>query len=445
MDDCHPAVLPAISYLAAPGLGLQHFADQLGISRQAFHKQVQNISKYLTSYGQPPAIDPELGRLRSEVERLSGLVAKLRRQLIIAGAFIFLLKCFKDRVIKFFPKYDVKRFKPWEKKHLLDLAQRFIRAGGSLKDFCKAIGKSHATFADWQKKYEKYGMAGLADKTTRPKHFTNRIPMWVRNLLLDLFLRFPQWKPWQYYKYMAHNPAIQWHVSLPVIVKMKNTQRVLHDEEIARIKKRWCFEPGTVVWTVDFTTILKTGSYHLRLLTVSDHRSRYFFETALFLQANTENVVSHLEDLFIKYGKPSFIKADNGPEFRTECRSQLEKFSVDLFNSPEYYGQFNGAHERLHRTLKGNITKFSTHHDIFKLVREIDQARDDLNCHYRLDCLGGKTPNEIFFGDDDFIPTDVEVVKPYIKDGELRMKFTDRNGNKARMSTPHCGDKESTT
>lgn len=119
MDDFHPAVLPAISYLAAPELGLQHFADKLGISRQAFHKQVKNITKYLISYGQPPATDPELVRLRAEVGRLSGLVTKLRRQLIIAGAIIYLLKCFKDRVIGFFPKYDVKRFKPWEKSIFL--------------------------------------------------------------------------------------------------------------------------------------------------------------------------------------------------------------------------------------------------------------------------------------------------------------------------------------
>ena len=345
MDDFHPAVLPAISYLAEPELGLQHFAAKLGISRQAFHKQVQNIATHLSGYGKPREANSELELVQSEVKRLTALVTKLRRQLIIANTIVYLLKCFKERIVAFFPKYEVKRFKPWEKKHLLDLAQRFIRAGGTLKEFCKAIGKSHETFVNWQKRFEKYGMAGLADKTTRPKHFSNRIPGWVRNLLLDLFLRFPQWKPWQYYKYMAYNPAIQWHVSLPTIDKMKRMHKQLHEDEIARIKKRWCFEPGTEVWTVDFTTILKTGRYHLRLLTISDHRSRFFFETALFLEASTDSVVNHLENLFIKYGKPAFIKADNGPEFRIECRTQLAQFSVDLVNSPEYYGQFNGAHE----------------------------------------------------------------------------------------------------
>lgn len=63
--------------------------------------------------------------------------------------------------------------------------------------------------------------------------------------------------------------------------------------------------------------------------------------------------MNHLEDLVIKYGNPYFIKADNGPEFRIDCREKQGAFTANLINSPGYYGQFNGAHERLHRTLRG--------------------------------------------------------------------------------------------
>jgi len=54
-----------------------------------------------------------------------------------------------------------------------------------------------------------------------------------------------------------------------------------------------------------------------------------------------------------------------------------------------------------------------------------------------MDSLGGKTPADIFLsGEEDFMPDGAEVVKPYEKDGELRMKFTDRDGNLARTSVP---------
>ena len=444
MDDMHPAVLAAIPYLANTELGLQHFAKKHGVSKQAFHKQVKKVTEHLKEYGKPPTTDPLIAELKKEVERLSNLTATLRRQLIISNVTAFLLNCFKERVLGFFPKYELKRFKPLEKKYILDMAEKFSRAGGGLKEFCKAIGKSHETINDWRKRFERHGIAGLADKTTRPKHFSNKIPGWVKNQLIDLFLRFPQWQPWQYYKYMAHNPAIQWHVSLPVIEKLKTVHKQRRDDEIARIKKRWCFEPGSMVWTIDFTTIIKTDRYQLWLLTISDHRSRFFFATALFFDVTVEQVMDHLENLFIKYGKPYFIKADNGPEFRLEFREQLSNFTVNLVNSPVDYGQFNGSHERLHRTLKSNITKFSAHRDICKLVFEIDKAREDLNHHSRLDYLDGKTPFEIYFGADDFIPDDIEVVKPYEKDGELRMKFTNRMGEPARIAVPAI-DQESTT
>ena len=54
-----------------------------------------------------------------------------------------------------------------------------------------------------------------------------------------------------------------------------------------------------------------------------------------------------------------------------------------------------------------------------------------------MDSLDGKTPSEIFLnGDDLFTPAGAEVVTPYEKESELRMKFTDRDGDLARVSMP---------
>ena len=51
-----------------------------------------------------------------------------------------------------------------------------------------------------------------------------------------------------------------------------------------------------------------------------------------------------------------------------------------------------------------------------------------------------KTPAQIFYSEPDFIPKDIEVITPYAKDGELRMKFTNRAGNPARLTLPLFGD-----
>jgi putative transposase len=279
-------------------------------------------------------------------------------------------------------------------------------------------------------------MAGLADKMSRPHHFANSIPVWLREQLVLLFIKFPQWTPYQYYKYIKGHPAYHWAISVPTIAKLKETHTIRTAEERARLKKLWAFAPGTAAWTVDYTCLYKTDRYKLQLLTVSDHRSRFLFETALFLETSTETLMDHLEELFVKYGKPFMVKADNGPEFRLDCRQDLEQLSVYLMNSPSYYAPFNGAHERIHRTLKEYIDSFAGHCNITRLEANIRSFRDDYNHRIPLESLGMKTPAEIFYSDPDFLPKDAEVVTPYMKDGELRMKFTDRNGDPARISIP---------
>ena len=62
---------------------------------------------------------------------------------------------------------------------------------------------------------------------------------------------------------------------------------------------------------------------------------------------------------------------------------------------------------------------------------------EQYNFKIPMDSLAGKTPADIFLsGEDNFTPENAEIVKPYEKDGELRMKFTDRDGNPARISAP---------
>jgi len=437
ITDLPHVIQPAICYLS--GSTLQKLGSERGISKQAAQKQVQkglgllkNI-EYLYSF--PNALD-ELDESQKENQRLTHLVTRLKQQLVITSAQKQMLLFFKERVLKVFSRFKVKRLSASEKKTVLDWLGKFKRLGGKASVFAASIGFSPQTLTRWQALYEKYGVSALADKTTRPKNFGHKVPLWIKQHLIALFLKFPRWTPYQYHSYLRHNPAISYYVSLPTIQKLKNIHRQRTEREKERIKKRWCFAPGTSAWTVDFTTILKTPYYRLQLLTISDQRSRFLFPTALFLNTSTQAVINHLEELFIKYGKPMIIKVDAGPEFKTDCRTQLNSFGVYLLSNPKYYGQFNGAHERIHRTLKRFISKFYQHQDIIRLVKEIESFTEQYNFSMNFDYLEGKSPSEIFFNQKDFIPKNTEVIKPYEKNSELRMKFTNRKGKPARLSMP---------
>ena len=400
-------------------------------------KSCKKAIAYLKAYRPAVAAESVTVTPCLECPKKDSLIALLRRQLILAGVASDSLKYFKAQVLKFFPKFKVTRLPALEKKKVLDWLEKFKRAGGLLKDFAIHIGRSPETLNRWQKAFDKYGLSGLADKPTKPKNFGNRVPLWVKKHLIVLFVQFPRWTPYQYHSHIRHNPAINWHVSLPVIKRLKSMIEEKSAAEKERILKRWCFAPGTRAWTADFTCILKTPYFKLQVLTVSDHRSRYLLHSSLYLNTSTEIVMKDLEELFIKYGKPGILKVDNGPEFRIELRDQLKDFAVHLVNSPTYYGQFNGAHERIHRKLKEFIDQFSKHQNLTRLVAQIQEFVEQYNYQMPMDSLGGKTPADIFLSDDEnFTPAGAEVVTPYEKDGELRMKFTDRDGNPARISVP---------
>ena len=123
-----------------------------------------------------------------------------------------------------------------------------------------------------------------------------------------------------------------------------------------------------------------------------------------------------------------------------ECRSGLDKLGVYLLSSPVWYGQFCGAHERIHRELKAYIDDFDAHRDLGRLVADVARHRDDHNHRWPLEILDMKTPAQVFYSEPDFVPRDVEVVTPYAKDGELRMKFTNRAGKPARIAMALLSD-----
>jgi len=439
LPDLHPAIQYAILRTSNPSRTFEEIGLKYGISKQATQKQFTKAWRYLQAYAptwENPGGEATTMGLCAECANKAELINHLKRELILAGVRAQRLKFFRECVLKCFSGFKVTRLPAWEKKQILCWLEKFKRAGGLVRNFAAAIERSPETLARWQDAYDKHGLAGLTDKNTRPKNFGNTIPLRIKNFLIALFLQFPNWTPYQYHSHIRHNPVTYWYVSLPTIQKLKTMHTAASEQEKERILKRWCFAPGSKAWTVDFVCLFKTNAFKLQCLTVSDQRSRFLIHTAIYLNTSTETIVAELEDLFLRYGKPDMIKADNGPEFRLEFRDQLKDFSVYLINSPQYYGQFNGAHERIHRTMRAFITPFENHGNLMRLVDDIRGFQDQYNYKMPMDTLGGKTPSDIFFGNEDFVPKDAKVVTPYEKDGELRMKFTGRDGNPARIAVP---------
>jgi transposase InsO family protein len=94
-------------------------------------------------------------------------------------------------------------------------------------------------------------------------------------------------------------------------------------------------------------------------LTVMDHQSRFLLQCKGHESISTDTVKKEFEELFRRYGLPNRIRTDNGVPFATKSLggiSRLSKWWIRLGILPERIKpgkpQQNGAHERMHRTLK---------------------------------------------------------------------------------------------
>ncbi|MFT5126617.1 MAG: putative transposase [Rhodothermales bacterium] len=112
------------------------------------------------------------------------------------------------------------------------------------------------------------------------------------------------------------------------IVNQKKVQRLWREEGLQvsqrrRHKRRTGGSSGlptrakTVnhVWTWDFIQDRTEDGRALRILTVMDEFSRFNVGLHVARSITAEQVIEQLEEAIAAYGKPSFIRSDNGPEF----------------------------------------------------------------------------------------------------------------------------------
>lgn len=99
---------------------------------------------------------------------------------------------------------------------------------------------------------------------------------------------------------------------------------------------------------VDYLGPLPDGHH---LLVVVDCYSRYL-EVCEMDCIDSMETVGRLREMFGRYGVPSTIKADNGPQFASEeFRKFCSGYGIQLVNTIPYWPQMNGQVERQNRSI----------------------------------------------------------------------------------------------
>src|SRR5574341_1799484 len=301
---------------------------------------------------------------------------------------------------------------PWMETSPMEQRERFIHDHRlvlyTMVELCARYGISRKTGYKWLERFEAGGRQGLQDRSRAPHTCPHRIANAIAALLCAARRQHPSWGPAKLLAWLAPRYP---HVDLPAVSTagdlLARRGLVKH-----RRRRRQSQHPGVVppittqpndLWTADFKGHFRTrDGVYCYPLTIADQHTRYLFACHGLLSTTGIGVRPVFERLFREYGLPQAIRTDNGVTFATtgiHGLSQLNVWWLRLGIQHQRilpaHPQQNGAHERMHKTLKGEAIRppranLALQQQAFTAFRRL------YNEERPHDALDGRTPASLY-------------------------------------------------
>jgi putative transposase len=301
---------------------------------------------------------------------------------------------------------------PWKRSDLEMERMRFVTLAKEglyeMTELCERFGVSRQTGYTLLERYEAHGLDGLKDRSHAPHTCPQRIGQEMRALLLDARRGHPHWGPRKILGWLRPR-----HPEL-VLPAASTVGDLYKREKLVKTRRRtrnWSHpgrdwvrvgEPNDL-WTMDFKGDFRMGDgRRCYPLTIADAHTRFLLvchgldSTA---HAGTRAVV---ERVFREYGLPKVIRTDNGGPFATKAIAGLSRLNVWWTQlgighdriAPGHPEQ-NGAHERMHQTLKQE-TAFPPAANGPAQQDRFDVFRAEFDFERPHEALGMRTPGSLY-------------------------------------------------
>ena len=264
---------------------------------------------------------------------------------------------------------------PWKESVRMEERLRFVHDALSdrytMSELCARYGVSRRVGYVWLARYEAEGRRGLVDRSHAPHCCPHKIPAAVADLLIAQRTAHPFWGARKLLAVLARRHPRTKHWPAPSTVADLLARRGLVQK---RRSRRSPIHPGVVrpttvlpndLWTADFKGQFRTGDgRYCYPLTLADQHTRFLLACRGLLSTQTVTARPVFERAFREYGLPLAIRTDNGVPFATQAIHGLSYLNVwwmrlGILHQRSRPGcpQDNGAHERMHRTLKRQAIK----------------------------------------------------------------------------------------
>lgn len=301
---------------------------------------------------------------------------------------------------------------PWQETAPVDQRERFVedhnRGLYTMTELCSRYGISRKSGYKWLERFEAGGRAALRDRSRAPHHCPHRISRDVAQLICAARRAHPSWGPEKLLEWLAPRHAgIAWPAVSTAGDLLARQGLVKH-----RRRRRPHQHPGVVppttsapndLWTADFKGHFRTrDGLYCYPLTIADQHTRYLLACQGLRSTQGRGVRAVFEQAFRTFGLPQAIRTDNGVPFATtgiHGLSQLNVWWMRLGIQHQRilpaHPQQNGAHERMHKTLKAGAIR-PPRGTLAAQQRAFNTFRTEYNEERPHATLGGRPPGAFY-------------------------------------------------
>jgi transposase InsO family protein len=304
---------------------------------------------------------------------------------------------------------------PWKESVAMEERLQFVhdalRDRFTMSELCARYGVSRRVGYKWLARYEADGRRGLIDRSRAPKHCARQTGADVVAFLVAAREAHPDWGARKLLRVLRdQHAAIRTWPAPSTVADLLARRGLVH----RRRRRRVSVHPGVVrpttaapndLWTADFKGQFRTGDgAYCFPLTIADQHTRYLLACRGVLSTQTVTARPIFERAFREYGLPIAIRTDNGVPFATQAIHGLSYLNVwwmrlGIAHQRSRPGcpQDNGAHERMHRTLKRHAIK-PVRQTCATQQRNFDAFRHEYNEERPHEYLHQETPASQYTG-----------------------------------------------
>lgn len=321
-----------------------------------------------------------------------------------------------------------------------DAVREVLRGELTVTEVAEAFGVSRQVLYRWLKRYEEAGVAGLADRSHKPKSCPHQMPPEVEARMCELRRWHPEWGPTRLVYELELDGVSPPPGRTSVYRALVRNQLITPKAKKRRVYRRWERVRPMELWQADVMgRVTLSDGVGLSLVSIIDDYSRFCVGAVLCRRATAKAVCDAFATSMRRYGVPEEVLTDNGkvftgrfgrgkPEvlFERICRENGIKHRLTGVRAPTTTGKV----ERFHKTLRDDL--FSVH--VFSSLAEAQSALDAYVAEYNTrrphQSLGMATPAQRFAQRQLQPPTAAEV-----DDGVIEIQRRVGDGGRIRVNT----------